>query len=41
VIKIKKIQEDPTNRGHYLIVFWKKSQFFMAKEICHARFILY
>jgi hypothetical protein len=28
VIEIKEIQENPTNRDHYRIVFGKKSPFF-------------
>jgi hypothetical protein len=47
VIEIKEIQENPTNRDHYQIVFGKKLHSLRsekAKEICHAshtRFILY
>jgi hypothetical protein len=32
VIKIKEIQENPTNRDHYRIVFGKKSPFFKLRE---------
>jgi hypothetical protein len=30
--EIQEIQENPTNRDHYRIVFWKKSPFFKLRE---------